>query len=387
MKVSFIIFVSIVLSVYALCNVYLYIRACQLLEIMGRYRIWFSLIFWIMALSLIVTQVLRMTNISGMFFDVAFIIGSFWIAIMLYGFIMAFASDIIRLLAWICNIRFGINFYNYMILKAIVFGIVCVALSLLFVLGYNNAMRPQPTHITIPLNKYAGELTELRVVMISDIHLGHIYRQKELARIVDVVNEQNPDIVVIVGDIFDAAPEMVIEHDFGIEFARLQTKYGAFAVNGNHEYIGARTQHNAMKDGMNYLASHGVQPLLDSVVLINSNFYVAGRKDLTNGTRKTIPELLQGINKQLPIILLDHQPYLLNEAQEAEVDLQLSGHTHHGQMWPLNYITGMLFEKDWGFLQKGQSNFYISCGVGTWGPPIRTAGYSEVAVIDLKFKK
>ena len=386
MKTSFIIFVSIVLCVYTICNIYIHARACQLLEIFGRHRAWFSLFFWIVALSLIATQVMRINGFSSALFDIVFIIGSFWIAVMLYGFLSAITIDIIRLVSWMCNIRLGFNFYNYMIFKAIMFGVICVAFSVIFALGYNNAKNPRTTNITVQIDKNAGLLSNLRVVMISDIHMGHIYGQKELARIVDVINEQNPDIVMLVGDIFDAYPEPVIEKDMGAEFSRLQTKYGTFLATGNHEYIGEREKQNSIRKGLNYLASHGVQPLLDSVVLIERSFYVVGRKDLMAGERKTIPELLQGINKQLPVILLDHQPYSLEDAEEAQVDLQLSGHTHNGQMWPLNYITGKLFEKDWGFLQKGKTNFYVSCGVGTWGPPIRTTGYSEVVVIDLKFR-
>ena len=386
MKTSFIVFASIVLIIYTFCNIYLYIRGYQALEIMGRRRIWFSALFWITALSFIATQVLRMKNFSGVLFDAVSIVGSLWIAIMLYGFIIAMSVDILRLVAWIFNIRFDFKHIDYNSIKAITFGTVCIALSAILIFGYNNALRPRTTHLEIPIDKHAGKLRQLRVAMVSDIHLGYIIGAKELARIVDVINGQRPDIVVLVGDVFDSSSEPVIAKDMGAAFSRLQTKYGAYIAVGNHEYIGERAKRNAMTEGLNYLSSRGVQPLLDSVVLIDDSFYLAARKDLMSGARKTIPELLQGINKNLPVILLDHQPFLLNEAEEAEVDLQLSGHTHHGQMWPLNYITGKLFEQDWGFLQKGKSNFYVSCGAGTWGPPIRTAGYSEVVVIDLMFK-
>ena len=91
------------------------------------------------------------------------------------------------------------------------------------------------------------------------------------------------------------------------------------------------------------------------------------------------------LRRRLPVILLDHQPLNLEEAAQAGIDLQLSGHTHRGQMFPLNYITTRMYEQDWGFLQKGKTNFYISCGTGTWGPPIRTSGYSEVVIIELEF--
>jgi predicted MPP superfamily phosphohydrolase len=95
---------------------------------------------------------------------------------------------------------------------------------------------------------------------------------------------------------------------------------------------------------------------------------------------------LRDIDARLPVILLDHQPNNLEEAEQADVDLQLSGHTHHGQLFPLHYITGKMYEQDWGYLRKGKTQYYISCGTGTWGPPVRTSGFSEVVIIDLAFR-
>jgi len=304
---------------------------------------------------------------------------------MLYGFLILFAIDILRIVGRVGNIKPDFIYRNYLLSKAVMFGAVCLVMTVILAVGYSNAQRLRVTHIRIPIDKTAGQLTGLRVVMVSDIHMGHINGRKFLARIVDVINEQQPDLVLLAGDTFDMSPELVIKQNMGVEFERLQTKYGAYIISGNHEYIGMREDRNAIHAAFAYMASHGVQPLQDSVVLTDSSFYVAGRKDRSDGSRKTIHELLYGINRTLPVIMADHQPYHLDAVEQAGVDLQLSGHTHHGQMWPLNYIVSKLYEQDWGFLQKGKSNFYVSCGVGTWGPPIRTAGYSEVVVIDLIF--
>ena len=385
MKVAFIIFASVVLSVYIIGNVYMYVRGYQLLEYFGRNRVWFTWIFWTLALSFIVTQTLRMTGVSNALFDAAFVVGSFWIAVMLYGFVIALTVDVLRFFVWLFNIRINTVLENFLMIKAVSFGIICVAMTIILTVGYKNAKRPLTTHLTIPIEKSAGHLSSLRIVMISDIHLGHIYGMKELARIVEVINAQNPDIVLLAGDIIDASPKPIIEKDMGVEFGKLQSKYGTFLAVGNHEYIGDRENSGAKKEAMDYLATHGVRMLLDTVALLDNSFYIAGRNDRSAPYRKTITDLLQGVNPRLPIILLDHQPYNLQEAEEAGIDLQLSGHTHSGQMWPVNYITGWMFEQDWGFLQKGKTNYYISCGVGTWGPPVRTAGYSEVVVVDLKF--
>jgi len=308
-------------------------------------------------------------------------IGSFWVAVMLYGTLLLVVIDLFR----VCNIRPEFIYANLPLSKAIMFGAVCVALSVILVAGYRHAHRPKPTFVEMAVDKKAGDLTKLRLAMVSDIHLGHLHGRKKLARIINAINEQQPDLVLFVGDILDGSPTPFIQKDMGVEFARLHPQYGAYIIAGNHEYFGERTMRNALKSTLDYLASYGVQPLLDSVVFINSSFYVAGRKDRSVRARKTLPDLLRDIDPQLPIIIADHQPYHLNEAEEAGVDLQLSGHTHHGQLWPINYITRKIYELDWGFLRKGKTNYYVSCGVGTWGPPVRTAGYSEVVVIDMIF--
>jgi len=385
MKNPFLMFFSIVFFIYTVGNIYLFVRGWQSLEILGRQRIWFTVIFWMVALSFMITQVMRIKGVSGVLFDVFYIIGSCWIAIMLYGFLMLLTIDILRIVSWVSNIKPDFIYRDYPLTKVIISGVVCLLISVILAAGYNNVNRLRTTHLSISVDKKAGQLTKLRVAMVSDIHLGHINGRKFLARVVNVINEHHPDLVLLAGDTFDGAPGPVINEDTGMEFDRLQSKYGVFMISGNHEYIGKREDRNALNATFAYMTSHGVQPLLDSVVLIDSSFYLAGRKDRSAGIRKTIPELLHGIDRLLPVIMLDHQPYHLEEVEREGIDLHLSGHTHHGQMWPLNYITGKLYEQDWGFLQKGKSFFYISCGIGTWGPPVRTAGYSEVVVIDLEF--
>ena len=382
---SFILFFIIVFCVYTAANIYLFVRGWQALEIMGRQRFWFAVLFGITACSFLVTQMLHIKGVSGSLFDFFFMVGSCWIAVMLYGFLILFAFDILRTIGWAGNFKPDFIYRHYPLTKAILFGAVCLVISVILIAGYGNAHRLRATNLKIAVDKKAGQLTGLRVSMVSDIHLGHIHGRKSLARIVDAINEQKPDIVFLVGDVFDNSPKPALKNNMGLEFERLQTKYGAYFVTGNHEYISERAARNSRKTILGYLSSHGIRPLQDSFVLIDDGFYVAGRKDRSADTRKTIPELLHGTDRQLPVIVLDHQPYLFDEAEQAGVDLYLSGHTHHGQMWPLNYITGKLFEQDWGLLQKGKSHFYVSCGVGTWGPPIRTTGYPEVVVIDLEF--
>jgi len=378
-------FFIIVFCVYLIGNIYLFVRGWQSLEIIGCRRIWFAAIFWIAALSFIVPMMLRMKGVSGALFDVLFVVGSFWIAVLLYGFLFLLVIDILRIIAWTGHIKPDFIHHHYPLSKLIIFGLFCIVITAILGVGYHRAHHPQVTRVEMKVDKKAGQMTALRVVMASDIHLGQITGRSYLARIVDVINRQNPDLVLFAGDTFDGSPAQIIKKNMGVEFSRLHTKYGAFAVSGNHEYIGERETRNAVSIAFDYINSHGVKPLQDSIILIDSSFYLAGRKDRMDSMRKTLPELLAGIDRQLPVIMLEHQPFHFHEVEQAGVDLHLSGHTHHGQLWPLNYITSKIYEQDWGFLHKGQSKFYVSCGAGTWGPPIRTAGYSEVVVIDIEF--
>jgi predicted MPP superfamily phosphohydrolase len=359
-------------------SLYMLLRGWQALEILGRRRVWFIALLLIPVLSF---TAVRMRMVSGALYDVCYVVGYFWLVIVLYGFLILLVIDILRIIGWAGKIKPDFIYRNYRRTKTIMFGTVYLTLATILTAGWFNAQFPRATHLTIPIDKNAGQLTTLRVAMISDVHLGHIYGRKKLARIVNRINEHQPDIVLLVGDIFDGNPEPVIKNDMGAEFGHLQAKYGAYLAIGNHE----RGERGRI--AVDYLASHGMRPLIDTIALIEGSFYLAGRADRSIRTRKTIPELLHDANMQLPVILLDHQPYHLEEAEQAGIDLQLSGHTHHGQLFPLNYITGKIYEQDWGFLQKGKTNYYISCGTGTWGPPVRTTGFSEVVIVDLEFNR
>ncbi len=359
-------------------SLFILVRGWQSLEILGHRRVWFAAMLLVVAFSF---TAVRMRIVSGVLYDVCYVVGYLWLVAVLYGFLILLIIDIVRIILWIGSIKPAFIYRNYARTKAILFGVIFLTLLTILTSGYINSHRPRATHLTIPVEKNAGHLTTLRVAMVSDIHLGQGYGRKMLSRIVNTINEHHPDMVVLVGDIFDGNPEPVIKKDMGAEFTRLQARYGVYFVNGNHE----RHSDDRGTIAVDYLASRGINPLLDTVALIDSSFYLTGRFDRSSRTRKTIPELLLDIDRRLPVILLDHQPYNLEEAEQAGIDLQLSAHTHHGQMFPLNFITGRIYEQDWGFLQKGKTKFYISCGAGTWGPPVRTVGYSEVVIIDLTF--
>lgn len=152
---------------------------------------------------------------------------------------------------------------------------------------------------------------------------------------------------------------------------------------GNHEY------YSGLERSLKALRNAGIVVLEDEAVKIGESFYLVGRKDRTaeerGGGRKPLAEIVNSCNPALPIILLDHQPVRLEEAEKAGIDLQLSGHTHNGQLFPFNLLNERFYEVNWGYLRKSKTHYFVSCGAGTWGPPIRTAGHSEVVRLRVTF--
>ena len=251
--------------------------------------------------------------------------------------------------------------------------------------GYLNASRPRIRFLRMSIAKPVPGLEKTRLVMVSDIHLGTVIRNSRLLKIVERINSQRPDLVLLVGDVVDEDVSTVAEQNMVRSFRKLHPPFGVFAVTGNHEYF------SGVKEAVQYLEESGITVLQDEAVKVAAGIYLVGRKDLMENRmgagRKPLKEILQGVDPQFPVILLDHQPFHLQEAMENKVDLQLSGHTHHGQIFPFNFITRQVYEKSWGYLRKGNTQYYVSCGVGTWGPPVRLGNRPEIVVIDLFFRK
>ena len=201
---------------------------------------------------------------------------------------------------------------------------------------------------------------------------------------VTMINQLEPDIVLLAGDIVDEDLKPVIANNLGDALARLTSKYGTYAITGNHEFIGG------VNASVKYLTDHNITMLRDQFVKIEEKFYIVGRDDrsihqFTKNGRKPLEDIMAGMDCNLPVILMDHQPFSLQRVTEHCVDLQVSGHTHHGQLWPFNYITSMIYEISHGYTQIGDTHFYISAGFGTWGPPIRTSARPEIVEIILHF--
>ncbi len=379
----FAIFFSIVFLIYALINFYIIRRGLMALPDDSVLKIWLVVAVSIIAISFIAGRFLERITVNW-FTTVLIWIGSFWLAIMVYLLLQIVIIDIFRGL----DSLFGIfpSFIKTNPLKTReITGIIVLLITLIVVaLGYINTWFPVIREYQFNINKSGGKLQKLHIVAMSDLHLGTTIEKRHMTGIAKKVNALKPDIILIPGDIIDEDIAPVIHSNVGEKLKLLKAKYGVYAVTGNHEYIGG------VQKAKKYLAEQNVKLLNDTVELIDGSFYVAGREDLTinqftNHRRKELNDIVNDVDKSRPIILLDHQPFKLNNAVENGIDLQLSGHTHHGQLWPFNYISNMVFELSWGYLKKENTHIYVSSGVGGWGPPIRTVNRPEIISITLTF--
>jgi len=240
----------------------------------------------------------------------------------------------------------------------------------------NNSLEVNEYFIEIP--RKSSSIRQLKIVFASDFHLGDVTSDRLVERFVDKVNALNPDVVLIGGDVLEGDRRDASLEKYELQFRRLRAKYGVYAVPGNHE------MHGESRKG--FFDRSGIRLLQDSVFSVEGRFYLAGRNDGRAGSRKSIQDLLQNTQDDLPVILLDHRPINLEEACNAHVDIQLSGHTHNGQLFPVNYVTDRRYELSWGYLKKGSTHFIVTSGTQVWGPPVRTSGNSEIAVINVALK-
>jgi predicted MPP superfamily phosphohydrolase len=264
--------------------------------------------------------------------------------------------------------------------------VVLLLLVFLLILGSYNAWSPIVRTYNVSIAKNAGERRQMRIAVASDIHLGNIVGNRHLGRLVNMINGMSPDLILLPGDVIDDDIEPFIRNNMSTTMKRLKARYGIYAVLGNHEYYGGH-----IEEYVKQMELIGIGVLRDETVTIEGGVQIAGRKDRTSetaepGGRLGIAELLQGLDHSKPIVVMDHQPYHFDKAAAAGADILLCGHTHRGQFAPNHWVTGRLFELDWGYLLKNNMHTIVSSGFGTWGPPIRLASRSEIIELVVEFQ-
>jgi len=377
---EFIVFFIVFIAIHIVFNIYICMRG---LSVIPRVPVLRAIFIWaiiFLTVSFFAGRFLR--GIYPSISDFLIWIGSFYLAVMFFIVLALLLIDVIR----VAN-HFFVFFPDFFITKAalvkrIAAAAVLLAVCVVVAFGRINANNLIVNEVTVEISKKAGKLKNLKAVLISDIHLGLMVKGPQLKRIIDLTNAQNADIVFLCGDIFDSGIE---KFEQGTALSEFKSRYGTFAVIGNHEYFA-----NA-EAIVKYMSENGITVLRDEAVLVADSFYVAGRDDFSLQRRrdkKRLPlaEIIKPLDRSYAIILMDHQPRELEEAVNAGIDLQLSGHTHAGQIWPMTLIIKAVWELSHGYMKKDGASFFVTSGAGTWGPRLRIGSKPEIAVLNIEFK-
>ncbi len=303
---------------------------------------------------------------------VCYVVGTSSIFVLLYLVMTFLVLDLGRLVGLVPRAWLHANWVT-----AAVVGLFIVAIFVYGSLNYNNKVRV-PLIVTTqkPLPR------DYRIVMMSDLHLGYHNTRSDLARWVDLVNSEHPDLILIAGDIIDISVRPLIEEDMAAELRRLQAP--VYACLGNHEYYSGEPR------AEQFYRDARINLLIDSAAVVDSTLVIIGRDDRTNRRRKPLSQLTENLNPQSSdlkssyTIVLDHQPYNLERTEACGIDFQLSGHTHRGQVWPISWITDALYDCSWGSHRRGTTQYYVSSGIGIWGGKFRIGTQSEYVVATLR---
>lgn len=295
-----------------------------------------------------------------------YVVGTSWLVVLLYATLAFAVLDLGRL----------VRLVPPTLLRDSLAGSAAIIGLLAALMCYGGWRYHSKERTVIELQAPPGKVLTRPVtaVMMSDLHLGYHNRRGELARWVDMVNAERPDVVLIAGDIIDKSVRPLLEEDMAAELRRINAP--VIACLGNHEYFATCDAARRVLDDA------GITLLVDSCTTVGQ-LTVIGRDDRTNRRRQPLASLMAAADTTRYTIVLDHQPANLEEAQRCGADLQLSGHTHRGQVWPVSWITDAMYEVSHGFKQKGATAVYVSSGMGIWGGKFRIGTVSEYVVIKI----
>jgi len=362
MKMGFMLFMLLPLAacVYVLWHVY------QLLPL-PTWGKWLVVVLMALAFGMLFVSLgRRLDEMPMTLATIVYEIGTSSLIVLLYLFMLFVVLDLGRL----CHLVPAALLKNSLWGSVGVIGVMLVT----FIYGglhYHNKVREEIT-LTDGENKTAKPKT---IVMMSDLHLGYHNQRPELHRWVEMVNAEKPDLILIAGDIIDRSIRPLEEQQMWEEFRQL--KAPVVACLGNHEYYAGQP------NSLSFYEKAGIHLLKDEV-LVMGDLSIVGRDDRTNLRRKSVKALTAHVDSSKYVILLDHQPYHLEAAEESGVDFQLSGHTHHGQVWPISWITESIYECAFGSHERGNTHYYVSSGIGIWGGKFRIGTRSEYVVARLK---
>ncbi|MFI8510723.1 metallophosphoesterase [Streptomyces sp. NPDC085460] len=248
--------------------------------------------------------------------------------------------------------------------------------------AYGVLSGPRVKRVTVPLAKLPRAAHGYRIAVVSDIHLGPILGRAHSQRIVDAINATQPDLIAVVGDLVDGTVENL--GSAAEPLARLRARHGSFFVTGNHEYF------SGADAWVDHVRDLGMRPLRNERLEIPAGFDLAGVDDVAGESEGQGPDFGRALgdrDRSRAAVLLAHQPIVIDDAVAHGVDLQLSGHTHGGQLWPGNFLAELANPTVAGLERYGDTQLYVSRGAGAWGPPVRVGAPSDITIVQLASKQ
>lgn len=356
----------LIIFTYLLANFYLFRQLKDILLLLTTpWRQIIICLYWCIALALFISIGLRDAALPSWLSHPLFFIGSSWLIVVLYMTPLTLLMQLIQQI--FPRYRHGLIYAGLLTLGILTY-------------GYIHHFHVEVYRYDIQIDKKMSP-TPIKIVGVSDIHLGEGTTQDQLHDYIEKIQAEKPDLILISGDLIDHGVTALYRDAMAQQLHQLRAPLGIYMVPGNHEYLGGMEQCAA------FISKTPIRLLRDEIATLPNGIQIIGRDDYSNKNRKELSSLLKQTNPAQPIILLDHQPRYLAENAKHPIDLQLSGHTHHGQIWPLNWLTDYLFEQSYGYKQWGQMHVFVSSGLSLWGPPFRIGTTSDMAVFTLQPKQ
>lgn len=373
-----IVFILTFFSLYGLLHLYAFLK---LKIYLNPGLLWEIGIALFMVLMIFVPLIIRIAEKHGLEKPAIILswIGYLWMALIALFFFFSIFIDLLRFLIFIFNQMSGTKFSLFPFAKLYFFIPLFISI-LMLVYGYFEALNIKTEHIEIRTNKVKRDV---RIVQISDLHIGLIIRESKVKKVTQKIKEINPDIVVSTGDLVDGQINGLTKI---VEILKeLQPPFGKFAVTGNHEFYAGLKQALVFTEqaGFQILRQEGIYIDELGINIIGVDDFEVKRYDPTKILSEE--EVFEKFRKPGFTILLKHRPFA-NDKTRQFFDLQLSGHTHKGQFFPFSIVTALYYTRDSGCIEDNTNgcHLYISRGTGTWGPPIRIFAPPEITVIDIK---
>lgn len=359
-----------------------------------RFKVPFAVVYLFMALSPVIAFLLPKSAVA----IVIRRISTYWIGIMLYSLLYVVLFDLLRLIAKHTKLKNTLLFSRGSVISIGLVVVACAVVTCLY--GIFNARNIKVNEYSVTVNKSCGSDKHLKAVLVADLHMGYAIGVDHITNMVEKINQQDADIVIIAGDIFDNSYDGMDDPE-GIkaQLKSIKSKYGVYAVYGNHDIDekilmgftfdwGGKQLHNEKMT--NFMKECNIKLINDESVLINDEFYLVGRRDTDkpgteDGTRAEVSELTKDLDKTKPIFVLSHEPDELQKTADAGADIDFSGHTHDGQLFPGNLTIGLFWENPCGMIKKDNMYSIVTSGVGVYGTFMRVGTDAEICSVDIDF--